>query len=1077
MDNINNLKCKTKNDTIPNGKPRIYFTCHSGDFDNYFEKICNDIFKTCDCSIYYTENMNCKIDENDLDVIIGSNNLIVVPVTRKLLDSSNRTMNLDIPYAKKAGITILPFMMETGIDALYSHTEKFGDIQYLSPYSSDSTEISYEEKLAKYLKSILISDETVKRIQSAFDFYIFLSYRKKDRRYANELMRLIHDNPEYINAAIWYDEFLTPAESFTKNIEKMISNSKLFTLLVTPNLLEEQSGKPNFVMGKEYPAAKEKGLPVISVEMESTNKNELNKKFAGIPECINPKEEHRFKNQLTNALSKLDISVSENNAEHNYLIGLAYRDGIDVEVNRKRGLELITMAAEKNFEEAICELVSMYYYGFDVPRDVDRAAHWQEKLIICLKEKIKKGASEKNFDLADAIRFYCEIKTNRLSEEDSIEKIIKNLNESITICDSAEITDEYAASRFIESKLRTLRSLAIAYEYANDFDRALNTYNKALYEWYEIEKYDKGVVDSSVSLSNRWRIAQIYHDIGILQNRKGDYFKATESLNKSLLIYQQLANETVSYIPNMIKVHNCISENAVHFDIALAEKHSLIAVELSEKLYKENSSAYDIIYSETLMNRMFTIKEMPNISDSKLEILCLQALDILDKHRNDNSHEVIFNIMNLTYTLAGIYRRSGEFEKAKHFYSDSVSLANLLSKNSTIKDDISISHILFDFATLSIMPYEPNIEQAKLLLNKSIVLFKKISSLRPDYQKYVDEANDVLSKIENIDGDSYRAMDTGTKDADAKKLLIANEFMRLYSKGELEEKQKDYEKAFSSYKMALDKLDQLKDSGMSLGNLTYADIYDRLALCCEYMEKLEEARDFYCQAVFCAMNEVEENVTEKAYNAVIVYVKKMASFCSDYGMDEAAEEWFNILDSFLGASKDLLHQECTNEEASVTEAKNDFLTPEQKEYFEKELDRLDFTPSYTERDEAAYNEEHDYPHEILDTLSELFGTDSGLLADSLLSEDNDLDNTIVLNDETGKANKFEFLDLIKYAGEEFAVLLPIENEDSGEVIILKVENTGNSDEEGYVNVENEATLKAVFEIFKDKFKDEFNFID
>lgn len=662
-------------------------------------------------------------------------------------------------------------MMETGIDALYSRAEKFGDIQYLSPYSFDSTEISYEEKLAKYLESILISDETVKRIQSAFDFYIFLSYRKKDRRYANELMRLIHNYPEYINVAIWYDEFLTPAESFTKNIEKMMNKSKLFTLLVTPNLLEEQSGKPNFVMGEEYPAAKEKGMPIIPVEMENTNKDKLNEKFVDIPKCINPKEEQQFKNCLINVLPKLAVSASESSSEHNYLIGLAYRDGIDVEVNRKRGLELITMAAEKNLEEAIHELVSMYYYGLDVQRDIDTAAYWQEKLIDCLKNKIKDNTSEKNFDLADALRFYCEIKTNRLSEKDNIETIIGYLNESIDICDSAELTDKYSASRFIESKLRTLRSLAIAYEYANDFDHALNTYNKALYEWYEIEKYDKGVVDNSVNLSNRWRIAQIYHDIGILQNRKGDYFKATESLNRSLHIYQQLLNETLNYIPNMIKVHNCISENAVHFDIALAEKHSLIAVEMSEKLYKENSSAYDIIYSEALMSRIFTLKEMPNTSDIELESLCLKALGILNKHRTDNSHDVVFNIMNLTYALAGIYRRSGNFEKAKQYYSESVSLADLLSKNPTIKDDISIAHILFDFATLSIVPYEPNIEQAKLLLNKSVELFEKIGSLRPDYQKYVDEANDVLSKIENIDADSYRAIGTAFKDEYAKKCL------------------------------------------------------------------------------------------------------------------------------------------------------------------------------------------------------------------------------------------------------------------------------------------------------------------
>lgn len=101
MSNMGFLKYVTKGNTSPSGKPKVYFTCHPDDFDGYFKNICDDIFKTCNCSICYTENMNDEIAEQDLDVVIGANNLVVVPVTRKLLDSSNRTMGLDIPYAKK----------------------------------------------------------------------------------------------------------------------------------------------------------------------------------------------------------------------------------------------------------------------------------------------------------------------------------------------------------------------------------------------------------------------------------------------------------------------------------------------------------------------------------------------------------------------------------------------------------------------------------------------------------------------------------------------------------------------------------------------------------------------------------------------------------------------------------------------------------------------------------------------------------------------------------------------------------------------------------------------------------------
>lgn len=90
-----------------------------------------------------------------------------------------------------------------------------------------------------------------------------------------------------------------------------------------------------------------------------------------------------------------------------------------------------------------------------------------------------------------------------------------------------------------------------------------------------------------------------------------------------------------------------------------------------------------------------------------------------------------------------------------------------------------------------------------------------------------------------------------------------------------------------------------------------------------------------------------------------------------------------------------------------------------------------------------------------------------------------LDNIIVLNDENGEEVQFEFLDLIELDGEEYVVLLPIEEdeEEAGEVVILKVEDTESEEEESYVSVDDEDILNKVFDMFKEKFKDEFNFVD
>ncbi|MBQ6213697.1 MAG: DUF1292 domain-containing protein [Ruminococcus sp.] len=83
------------------------------------------------------------------------------------------------------------------------------------------------------------------------------------------------------------------------------------------------------------------------------------------------------------------------------------------------------------------------------------------------------------------------------------------------------------------------------------------------------------------------------------------------------------------------------------------------------------------------------------------------------------------------------------------------------------------------------------------------------------------------------------------------------------------------------------------------------------------------------------------------------------------------------------------------------------------------------------------------------------------------------DNIVTLNDEFGNEVQFEFLDLVEYNGEEYVVLLPADDED-GEVVILKVEAI-DDDNDSYTSVEDEDILMAVFQIFKNKFKDEFDF--
>ena len=85
------------------------------------------------------------------------------------------------------------------------------------------------------------------------------------------------------------------------------------------------------------------------------------------------------------------------------------------------------------------------------------------------------------------------------------------------------------------------------------------------------------------------------------------------------------------------------------------------------------------------------------------------------------------------------------------------------------------------------------------------------------------------------------------------------------------------------------------------------------------------------------------------------------------------------------------------------------------------------------------------------------------------------DNIITFVDENGEELTFEYMDCIEYAGKEYLALLPVE-EDNNEVVILEIEPV-DEENENYIAVEDEATLDAVYAIFKDHYKDILTFED
>ena len=92
--------------------------------------------------------------------------------------------------------------------------------------------------------------------------------------------------------------------------------------------------------------------------------------------------------------------------------------------------------------------------------------------------------------------------------------------------------------------------------------------------------------------------------------------------------------------------------------------------------------------------------------------------------------------------------------------------------------------------------------------------------------------------------------------------------------------------------------------------------------------------------------------------------------------------------------------------------------------------------------------------------------------ENLVMEEEEV-SILTLTDENGEDTNFEYLDCIELEGVEYLVLMP---EESNEIVILEIEPV-DEENENYLAVDDEATLDAVYGIFKERYKDVLQFED
>lgn len=353
---------------------RIFFSCHPKDHNRYFHRVTDELMNAAPLNVLFYPPEKVNIDEEYFSAFRYLN-FIVIPVTRKLLTSKNRTMDVDLPYAIEHHIPVLALMQERGLEKLYK--EKFGDIQFLDRNQQDSSGMSYEEKRDRYLHNTLVYMSM--NTEEIFSAQIFLSYRKHDRTYARKLMERLHRDPRCWDIIIWYDDFLKPGEDFNNSIREQLDKSDLFLMVETSRMIQQK----NYILQEEYPYAKSLGIPMLIAGCESVGMSALQEALepdgGRIPERVDAYDHEALIQAILSKLGERRKRFSNDEITRAYNLACYYRRGEVVERNSQIAARLFRRAAEGGYPAAMRDLAEMYETGKEIPRDLNEAIYWREK--------------------------------------------------------------------------------------------------------------------------------------------------------------------------------------------------------------------------------------------------------------------------------------------------------------------------------------------------------------------------------------------------------------------------------------------------------------------------------------------------------------------------------------------------------------------------------------------------------------------------------------------------------------------------------------------------------------------------
>ena len=147
--------------------------------------------------------------------------LVVVILTKKLLQDKSCREYFDIEYAINNEIPLLPIAIEEGILEIFNESiNRYHCINYNKTTFYSDLERYVNQYFDPYMP-IMDFNEDCREVR------VFISYRKEDKNQLKNFLNKLYSNKQLIRVQYWYDKSLIPGENFEKRIEIELENWKL----------------------------------------------------------------------------------------------------------------------------------------------------------------------------------------------------------------------------------------------------------------------------------------------------------------------------------------------------------------------------------------------------------------------------------------------------------------------------------------------------------------------------------------------------------------------------------------------------------------------------------------------------------------------------------------------------------------------------------------------------------------------------------------------------------------------------------------------------------------------------------